>query len=94
MRNILEDDSIHYLFSLCDEIIGWSGDYVLHDHIQRETGLSYKDIDLIVDAYNQRNQTRYEYLRNKFFGLAFRGFTGELLSDLQEEIDRVNHQTY
>jgi hypothetical protein len=92
MRSILEDDSIHYLFSLCDELGEFKKD-VLYYHVQKNAGLSYKDIDLIVDCYNQRNESRYDYLRHSFFGLVFHGFTGDLLLDLQDEINRVNHQT-
>jgi len=92
MRNILEDDSIHYLFSLCDEMGSLRKD-VLYFHIEKDAGLSSKDIDLIVDSYNQRNQTRVEYLSNKLFGLAFSGYSGELLRDLEEEVDRVNRKT-
>jgi hypothetical protein len=92
MRNILEDDSIHYLFSLCDEMASLRKD-VLYFHIEKDAGLSSKDIDLIVDSYNQRNQTRGEYLGNKLFGLAFSGYSGELLRDLGEEVDRVNRKT-
>jgi hypothetical protein len=92
MRNILEDDSIHYLFSLCDEMASLRKD-VLYFHIEKDAGLSSKDIDLIVDSYNQRNQTRVEYLMTELLGLAFRGFTGDLISDLEDEVDRLNHQT-
>jgi hypothetical protein len=92
MRNILEDDSIHYLFSLCDEMIELRKD-ILYYHIEKDTGLLSKDIDLIVDSYNQRNQTRVEYLMTELLGLAFRGFTGNLLIDLEDEVDRLNHQT-
>lgn len=88
-RNIIEDDSINYIFSLCDSVSGDCRCYVLYDLIQRETGLSYSDVIIIVDYYNQRNKSRYEYLRHKLFMLVFSGYKIDILSDFDREIDRV-----
>ena len=72
LNEIIEDAAIHYILSLCD-ISHHSKNYVLYDSIQRDTGLSDDQVVFIVDFYNQRTQSRSDYLKYRDFGLLFRG---------------------
>ena len=72
LNEIIEDAAIHYIFSLCD-ISHHSKNYVLYDSIQRDTGLSDHQVAFVVDFYNQRTQSRSDYLKYQSFGFMFRG---------------------
>ena len=72
LNEIIEDAAMNHILSLCD-ISHHSNNYVLYDSIQRDTGLSDDQVAFIVDFYNQRTQSRSDYLKYKAFGLLFRG---------------------
>ena len=72
LNDILEDDAMNYIMHLCD-ISHNSKNYVLYDSIQRDTGLNDHQVAFIVDFYNQRTQSRSDYLKYQAFGLLFRG---------------------
>lgn len=63
-NDFIENDALNFVFSMIDEYKSLRADYVLST-ISGSTGLCYYAVLYVIDLYNQRNQSRVEYLTGK-----------------------------
>ncbi len=63
-NDFIENDALYFVFSMIDEYKSLRVDYAL-SAINRSTGLCYDSVLYVIDLYNQRNQSRVEYLTGK-----------------------------
>lgn len=70
-NDFIENDALNFVFSMIDEYKSLRVDYAL-SAINRSTGLCYDAVLYVIDLYNQRNQSRIEYLTGKMLYYAMR----------------------
>lgn len=63
-NDFIENDALNFVFSMIDEYKSIRADYALST-ISGSTGLCYDAVLYVIDLYNQRNQSRVEYLTGK-----------------------------
>lgn len=63
-NDFIENDALNFVFSMIDEYKSLRVDYAL-SAISGSTGLCHDAVLYVIDLYNQRNQSRVEYLTGK-----------------------------
>jgi len=88
-NDFIENDAFNFVFYLIDKEGSQRLDYVLLD-INRITQLPFDIIRNTVDLYNQRKQSKLEYLTGKMFSCAMLS-NKELASFYEEEINKIKN---
>ena len=70
-NDFIENDALNFVFSMIDGYKSLRVDYVLST-ISGSTGLCYDAVLYVIDLYNQRNQSRVEYLTGKMLYYSMR----------------------
>lgn len=89
-NDFIENDAFNFVFYLIDQEGLQRLDYVLLD-INTITRLPFDIIANTVDLYNQRHQSRIEYLKGKMFSCAMLS-NKELASFYEDEINTIKNQ--
>ena len=69
--DFIENDALNFVFSMIDKYKSLRVDYALSS-INGSTGLCYDAVLYVIDLYNQRNQSRVEYLTGKMLYYSMR----------------------
>lgn len=86
-NEFIENDAFNFVFYLIDQEGSQRLDYVLMN-IYSITQLPFDIIQNVIDLYNQRHQSRIEYLTGKMFSCAMRS-NKEWASFYEAEISKI-----
>lgn len=70
-NDFIENDALNFVFSMIDKYKSLRVDYAFST-ISGSTGLCYDAVLYVIDLYNQRNQSRVEYLTGKMLYYSMR----------------------
>ena len=87
-NDFIENDALNFVFSMIDEYKSLRADYVFST-ISGSTGLCYDAVLYVIDLYNQRNQSRVEYLTGKMLYYSMRS-DREMADFYENELRKFN----
>ena len=87
-NDFIENDALNFVFSMIDEYKSLRVDYALST-ISGSTGLCYDAVLYVIDLYNQRNQSRVEYLTGKMLYYSMRS-DREMADFYENELRKFN----